>query len=319
MRRHPILHPVSLRGRSGFTLIEVLLSLGLAAIVMAALATAIDVHLRCLHIGRTNVEEAQLARVLLLRIGDDLRNAVVINPIDASSIPPAASETDDAGATGDSGGEADMAMDDMEMEEFETEDEYVLGLYGESDWMQVDVRRTPRLDQYDYDTLSSGSEILPDVVSGVKTVAYALHDETGMAAAGGEYNGGLIRREVDHAVTRWAEDTGTLTTADQELEPIAPEVTELEFLYFDGTEWIDNWDSTEMGGLPTAVHVSLGIMPREQLRRLTTSTGVSYGEDEETVNYIYSLTVALPVAEGDTSDEEEEEMYDESMEVTGGE
>ena len=61
--------------RSGFTLIEVLLSLGLAALVLVALATAVDVHLRVLQIGRTNAEEAQLARVLLLRIGDAQRKA----------------------------------------------------------------------------------------------------------------------------------------------------------------------------------------------------------------------------------------------------
>ena len=63
------------RRRNGFTLIEVLLSLGLAALVLVALATAVDVHLRCVQTGRTHVEEAQLARALLHRIGDDLRNA----------------------------------------------------------------------------------------------------------------------------------------------------------------------------------------------------------------------------------------------------
>lgn len=287
------------RGRPGFTLIEVLLSLGLAAIVLVALATAVDVHLRALQIGRTHVEEAQLARALLLRIGDDLRNVVVINPVDATKIAPAPS----AGTTDPTaGGVADTTTTTTTTTE--TEDEYLLGLYGESDWLQVDVRRAPRLDQYNYDTLPGGLEMLPDRVSGVKTVAYSLQADTGLVSNAGEYEGGLLRREIDQGLTRWAEDTGTLTSADQELEPIAPEVTGLEFLYYDGTQWIDNWNSTEMGGLPIAVHVSLAIMPRAQLSRFSKTWRDSSADDEETVNYIYSLTVALPVAEGDTSSEE---------------
>ncbi len=304
------------RGRPpGFTLIEVLLSLGLASLILVALGTAIDIHLRCLHIGRTNAEEAQLARVLLLRIGNDLRNAAVINPVDASNISPAPSESDESEGVPVGADESAAMTDDMMMDEFETEDEYVIGLYGESDWMQVDVCRMPRLDQYDYETLPSGSETLPDVVSGVKTVAYSLSEETGMASTTGEYQGGLMRREIDHAVTRWAEDVGTLTTADSELEPIAPEVTDLEFLYFDGMEWVESWDSTEMGGLPIAVHVSIAIMSREEHRRITRALDNSTTGTEPTTNFIYSLTVALPVAEGDMSEEETTEDTGETEEM----
>ena len=303
--------------RCGFTLIEVLLSLGLAALVLMALATAVDVHLRVLQIGRTNAEEAQLARVLLLRIGDDLRNAAVINPVDASSISPApAEESGEASGNlaGDEGEEASSG--DIMTEEFESEDEYVIGLYGESDWMQVDVWRVPRLDQYDQETLPSGAESLPDIVSGIKTVAYSLAADTGVASTTGEYKGGLLRRELDHAVTRWAEDAGTLSTADLELEPIAPEVTDVEFLYFDGSEWVDSWNSSEMVGLPTAVHISLGIMPRKELDRFkqTWNRSSTTGTDT-TTKYIYSLTVALPVAEGDMSEEMEEEETDSTEEV----
>ena len=193
--RRKFFHHHSYGSRRGFTLIEVLLSLGLAALVLVALATAVDVHLRCLHIGRTNTEEAQLARALLLRIGSDLRSAAVANPVDASNILSAASEEAETAAGVMMGEEeatsttgtstVDTAMAAM----VETEDEYVIGLYGESDWIQVDVRRTPRLDQYDYETLPSGSESLPDVVSGVKTVAYSLSADTGIASTTGEYRG----------------------------------------------------------------------------------------------------------------------------------
>ena len=80
-------------------------------------------------------------------------------------------------------------------------------------------------------------------------------------------------------------------------------MTDLEFLYFDGTAWVDSWDSSEMGGLPLAVHVSLAIMSREDYNRFTKTWGRSTTTTEPTKNFIYSLTVALPVAEGDMSEE----------------
>ena len=309
----------------GFTLIEVLLSLGLAALVLVALATAVDVHLRCLQIGRTHTEEAQLARAILLRIEDDLHNAAVINPVDSTNVAPASSSGSEEANTAGTAGTADMADTTTETETSEEsttaeEDEYPIGLYGESDWMQIDVRRIPRLDQYDYETLPTGSELLPDVVSGVKTVYYMLGEGTGTAPTGGEYRGGLIRREVDHALTRWAEEMGNLTSVNQELEPIAPEVTDIEFLYYDGSQLLDSWDSSEMGGLPLAVHVSLSIMPREQFNRFIDPDTDSYSLPDTNV-FIYSLTIALPVAEGDTSSDttEDTEEGTEMSEGTGEE
>lgn len=302
MSRPPLPKDVGRSKRRAFTLIEVLLSLGLSALVLAAVATAIDVHLRCLQIGRTNVEEAQLARTLLLRIGDDLRNVAVINPVDSTKIvTPSATGTTGSTPGGQDAASATTTGTTTTTTTTTTEDEYVLGIYGESDWIQIDVRRAPRLDQYDYETLPGGSELLPDRVSGIKTVGYSLHEETGLTATGGEYRGGLLRREIDQALTRWAEDTGSLTSADQELEPIAPEVIDLEFLYYDGTQWIDNWDSTEMGGLPIAVHVSMVIVPREQLKQFTRSLNDSSTQLDQSVQYVYSLTVALPVAKGGQS------------------
>jgi prepilin-type N-terminal cleavage/methylation domain-containing protein len=310
LSRHATLQHDFRRQRDGFTLIEVLLSLGLAALVLAALATAVDVQLRCVQTGRTHVEEAQLARALLHRIGDDLRNAAVINPIESDKIMAGSSgATEDSRSTaGDGELTNSTTFDEAEMVDFEsssgTEDEYVLGLYGESNWMQVDVCRNPRLDQYDYETLSSGSDSLEDRVSAVKTVYYSLGSETGTTSAGGEYRGGLIRREIDRAVTRWAEESGTLSQVDLEIEPIAPEVTDIEFHYHDGTEWVDTWDSSAMGSLPIAVHIAIAIMPREQYNQFMQDWSNQSATSEQAVNFIYSLTVALPVAEGDVSDEE---------------
>jgi Tfp pilus assembly protein PilV len=300
----------------GFTLIEVLLSLGLAALVLVALATAVDVHLRCVDAGRTHVEEAQLARALLHRIADDLRNLAVANPVTVEGVMTAStsgtsSGSGTAGATGGTGtagtagtaGSASSATSATSTESTESEStstettQVAVGLYGESDWLQIDVSRTPRLDQYDYETLPSGAETLEDRVSDVKTVAYFLASTTGAYGSSGQYEGGLVRREIDRAVSRWAEDQGLMADVNTQLQPIAPEVTGIEFLYYDGTQWTDAWDTTEMGGLPIAVHIALSIMPRSQLEQMASVTGGS-SSTGESVNFIYALTVALPVASG---------------------
>lgn len=72
--------------RRGFTLLELLLALALAALVFMAIAMAIDLHLRSIDVGRTETEEAQLARAILRRMADDLRSAVQYQVIDFSSL-----------------------------------------------------------------------------------------------------------------------------------------------------------------------------------------------------------------------------------------
>ena len=62
--------------RRGFTLLEVFLTLVISAVLIAAITSALNIHLRITESGRTEVEQAQLARALLGRIADDLRIAV---------------------------------------------------------------------------------------------------------------------------------------------------------------------------------------------------------------------------------------------------
>lgn len=72
--------------RPGFTLLEILLVLVITGILVAAIAAAINIHLRVSEAGRTEVEQAQVARVVLRRIGVDLRAAVpYIEPVESEA------------------------------------------------------------------------------------------------------------------------------------------------------------------------------------------------------------------------------------------
>jgi type II secretory pathway pseudopilin PulG len=292
-------HPTD-AGRDAFTLLEILLALMLTSLLLVALSMAIDFHLRVAEKSRVEVEEGQLARVLLHRIADDLRSAVA----------PAAKE-DQAAAS--SGAEEESSDSSTSLDDTTTSDptESAIasdtpGLYGEIDWLQVDVLRLPRLDQYYqaeeyYETGQSSELTVPDVLSAVKTVTYYLlaPGQGNMVTSdeGTEEQTGLVRREMDRAVTAWADEQGQLDQTLLETAPIAPEVVAIEFLYFDGTEWVESWDSEELGGLPVAVQISLAFAPADeesddQLDAWATTDFQQLAEEGTTP--IYRLMVHLP-------------------------
>ena len=62
--------------RGGFTLLEVLLAVGISMLAMAAVYAAMGIHLRFIEAGDNDVERAQLARAVLGRIAEDLRATV---------------------------------------------------------------------------------------------------------------------------------------------------------------------------------------------------------------------------------------------------
>ncbi|MFH1269181.1 MAG: prepilin-type N-terminal cleavage/methylation domain-containing protein [Planctomycetota bacterium] len=338
----------------GFTLIEVLLTLLLISLVLAALAMAVDFQLRVVERSRGHVEEAQLARVLLHRIADDLRGAVPYDLLEMeklvseaiSSAASAATETvastaeasgsaSSDGAAGPSGTEDSTTAGDAP-EDLEGLDDMadttsqaapdapqsVPGLYGESNWIQVDVSRLPRLDQFNYLTSSHSSRssqkgsTTVDRLSDVKTVTYyAIEPEDGepvYSADGTPSGGGLVRRELDRAVAAWSSEQGGPEAMESDEAPIAPEVAAIEFRYSDGGEWVDSWDSDEAGALPMAVEITLSVIPtrreNDPLSSPQTSTNATVFEEESYLRYrlIVHVLGAQASSGGESSGETEE-------------
>ncbi len=313
--------------KRGFTLLEVLLAMGLVSAVLLVVSMAIDVHLRLLDSGRTQVEEAQLARALLRRIADDLRSAVPYDPIKAdeliAGVPVSAEEVGEM--VEGAGGETSygMVLEEEMPEEEDTERTVNLaeseeslpepGLFGNRYELQVDTSRLPRIDQFD--GMSLDETELADLVSDVKTVTYYVTEETSTFADDGQLSGGLVRRERDRATTAWAYEMGMSAELEDESEPIAPEVTSIEFRYYDGTEWCDEWDSIEQGGLPVAVDVAIAIASGSGRRRSSAKRGI-LGRSEETTkkDLVYRLLVHIPVAEPTDGEEMSEDSDVESEE-----
>jgi len=302
------------------------LALVLAALIAAAVAMAVDLHLRAFDSSRSGVEEARLARAVVQIISDDLRSAIRYDPLDIGSMTPEVPMTEELGSLlggqADTDGVAGAVSSDTEGS---LQSQSIPGLYGGSDWLQVDVAILPRLDQFDADTTSTEGSSLVDRSSDVKTVTYYVvesEDETGYAADGTP-TGGLVRRVLDRAVSLWSSEIGQIDE-DSDVTPLAPEVDAIAFRYGNGTEWVDAWDSQEEETLPLAVEVTLTIRPIRDPGGLVSSDQLAADEDE-TQWFTYTRIIHLLAAEAASADEtfEETEETTETSESesteTGGE
>jgi prepilin-type N-terminal cleavage/methylation domain-containing protein len=404
--------------QAGFTLLELMLALTLAAMIMVTISMAIDLHLRVLDSRRNHCERIQLARAVLGMVATDLRSTVQQSTTDFSALAAMASEAlasgvvDEAvgdtsggessgestggsssggisgggtsgggtsgggtsgggstpsgsgsssgsrsgspsgsspsgsspsgsspsgssstggsgtsggttggtsggtsggmsGGTGSTGtGGTSGTADGAESESTASEDiasteavPPVPGLYGNQYELQIDVSRLPRVDELQRMNSNSLTNSLQDIPSDVKTVAYYCVGNGLTSSSGvvnprtGKTETGLVRRVMDRAVTLYASESGNLQGLQQAAEVIAPEVAGIEFQYYDGTEWLTEWNSDEMCCLPTAVRITVVLTERAE----ADGTNQAYNSTLPTMatasaDQIYSLMVRLPTA-----------------------
>jgi hypothetical protein len=75
---------------------------------------------------------------------------------------------------------------------------------------------------------------------------------------------------------------------------LAPEVTEVQFRYFDGVDWLEEWDSALQERLPNAVEVTLTFEEVDMA-----SNQVLFGDDPDgfasnTVRFVIAIPMAPP-------------------------
>ena len=57
------------------------------------------------------------------------------------------------------------------------------------------------------------------------------------------------------------EANGGMATQMSAVQVVAPEVSALQFRYFDGRMWYNTWDSDSVGRIPRAVEVQIAFPP----------------------------------------------------------
>ncbi|MCG8449490.1 MAG: hypothetical protein MI725_07925 [Pirellulales bacterium] len=233
----------------GFTLLEVVLAIGLTGAVLALLTSAIELYMLRVDTSRSRVESAQLARTLLTMISEDLQ---------AARYYAAEAGTAESDATETSENAVDYASDTLGIFGNETE----LHIDRSAVWQwerltrQLDpssMTRPEEMPQTIRYLLSDGKELLADRLAAAGVAAEPL--PTGYA--------GLYREQtVSVAQDPDSEFGGNSDFGGQRpaAQLLAPEVVEIGFAYFDGETLLPEWDSAERQGLPKGVEIRLKLL-----------------------------------------------------------
>lgn len=318
---------VSRSNRTGFTLLEVLLTLGLAVVLMALVGAVFQFYTREMDTSDMDIRQTVLASAVIQMIEDDLRATIFGEPADMEGLAALMASTGGGAAqqAGGGGGDAGDAATTSEIDlDMDAADEEVVdltsgvailqepGLIGNQFQIQVDVSRLPRLEEYTVLLSEDTNTTIQDVPSDVKTVSYyvqpaggGIEDDLGATANAEATTGGLVRRILDRAATTFAAEQGNLTLLNQTGEIIAPEVVSIEFSYWDGLTWLLEWSSDDYGELPMAIKVQVTMAD-------VTATA---DPDGETPLRTFAHIIRLPM--GKYIEEEEEETEDEDLSAAG--
>lgn len=244
------------RRRPGYTLLEVVLAIGIGLLLLAALYVALDVQLRYMSSGRRAVAEAQLARGLLNRVAADVRGSLAMLPTTPTAEAAAASSTTSSSSTSGSSASSTSGGEDQSA----STGQFSYGMIGDSQQLTLFVSGVPRLGQTMIETQLG--------VCDQRRIVYAIVPGQG-----------LVRQEIRNV----AGDEFNDTTATADV--LAAEVVELQFRYFNASTgaWDDQWDGS-ISGPPLAVEITLG---------LTTPSEYDTGAAAPAT---YRLVVAVPAA-----------------------
>ncbi len=317
--------------RTAFTLIELLLSLSLIVLATALIGSLMQIYSHNFATRGDDIRREQLARALLTKIADDIRSVVMPQEYDpsvleqlmgasgssgeeASAATAASGTTSSSNTLASAGTSSSDATGDSAAGDLASTVTTSLppGIYGDQYSLLLDVSRVPRPDEYIVPQASLADHFLLDVPGDMKTVTYYLQSPTNMGVEDSlaQFSdpsqstgvaGGLIRRQLDRAVTAYAEEMGQTQQLQRTGDLLAPEVVALEFAYFDGTEWLTEWDSSTQA-LPWLVEVTLAMQTAGASEKAQLAPGGSIGmmsyADRQTYGLkVYQLVVAIPGAQ----------------------
>lgn len=313
--------PIRRRWRSAFTLIELLLSLGLIVVVTSLVGSLMTLYARSFTTKGDQIRQKQLALSLLTMIADDVRAVVLTQEYDESVLQGmmGAGGASAAGTEGTETGTGTETSTELTTPSTEasTSEEGLLeitslppGIYGSRYQLMIDVSRIPRSEEYVGNMALPGQ--IADVPGDVKSVTYMMQaanplgvqDSMTQVATTQDSvasNSGLIRRSIDRLVLKYAEQNAMATQLMSAGELIAPEVVALEFAYYDGTQWLYDWDSS-LQGLPWLVQIVLAMQSPAAAELHPLAGGVALStltvEDQQAYGIqVFEVVVAIPGAQ----------------------
>lgn len=329
------------RQRTGFTLLELMLALALIVVATALIGSLMQLFSRNFATRGDDIRRQQLARAILNMMAEDIRGVVMKQEYDTSVLEKMLGGSGSSGSGGGGNGDTEPLSEDESSFGFGdtssafsdtgtstdtastmdlTGDGTMLattstppGIYGNQFSLMLDVSRIPRPEEYIVQQTSLLDGTLTDVPGDMKTVTYYVQAATNMGvndtlnnfasdpANASGFSSGLVRRQLDRAVTAYAEEMGDIDRLSRTGDLVAPEVIAVEFSYFDGVQWLLQWDSSTQS-LPWLVQISLAMQSAtaSELAQLEPGTPISTMTYEDRSAYgieVYELVVAIPGAQ----------------------
>lgn len=314
----------------GFTLIEVLIALGLSVVLISAVYGAVEMYYRFQTAGRAEIRGQQLLRSLTRLIARDLASVVQAPPepatassstgqaadsVDSSSGSSTGSSTSSSSSSSSSSGSTSSTFSGSSFDSMakggtssttttsgtatsflgleEAGRPVIFGLAGTEQLLHLTVSLPTR--EMNYISLSSAA--IPEDRSGdLQIITFGLAPIDAMSMTILQKNLKTSRPSV--GLGRRVRDLFSPFGTDESLESqhlLAPEVTELGFRYFDSGEWFSTWDSVTMGRLPRAVEIDFGFWtppnPTVGGKKLLGDGSVTH------VQYVFKVPLSFPTVE----------------------
>jgi prepilin-type N-terminal cleavage/methylation domain-containing protein len=282
--------PVQSRSRNGFTLLEVVIALGLLLFLMTLVYTALDSYWTLSSKGQREMEQSQLARAIFDRISLDLRSIAFV-PVeeDAESMDDEDDEESDAPA-------AVMVVDPTAAFE-----EAINGLVGDINQLVLHVSRPSRDAEY----VSLGGSVDPTMqASDLQIVTYLTAEQGGNGLSGvigsvlpdtidsRSQILGLARVQGDAMVMQMAQDAADNSVLAESAQLLAAEVVSIEFAYYENGAVYESWDTREYNRLPQAVEIKLGFRQDQS----EFAEGSRFTTAMDAPSRVFRKVVSLPLA-----------------------
>ena len=226
----------------GYTLLEVITSLGIASFLVYAVYRTIELHYMYVETGRQKADNTQIVRSVISMMRNDLRGTfsqwtptAAAQPSTSSS-PTTGSSSTNPGST--SGTQTSNSTSSTTNQVQSNTDIPPGGVSGLEDSVSLIVRAAIR----EQDHSATGTSLSSyGVVTDTRMIQYYLEGST------------LIRAEstfiTSHATT-------SNNSASAKIDRLADNLNRITFQYYDGTDWLPSWDFNQSGA-PRLIEVVL--------------------------------------------------------------
>jgi len=285
--------------RPGFTLIEVLIALGLSLLLMTAVYAAISMHYRYQTLGRTEQHRSQIFRSIVRRINVDVNSIVMQLP--EEELDPAldggSDDSDDSSSTSNSSSTSAFNTATTIFDDESDSSSLTFGLIGDGQTLHMTVSHPSRSLSYSsVNSENSASTRTSDLVTVTYSLApidlqwYQNNDPRYAGFHVSDYlpTDGMGRRLLD------IYGTEPIETALEKEDLLALEISEVQFQYYDGSAWIESWDSLESGKLPRAIKMTVGFW-NEPGKNVDSSAAVTLPATTK-MSHVFYFSTTIPEA-----------------------